>query len=198
MIYIHIYMQNTYWRNECRRAKTSLKKYTSHFIWKVCMWEGVGDRTELQHIDPHSSALCLSCSPGLLNRRSGGPLCWVRAFSTASCHQRVSKLTDFLSSPSYMLVQSPTQYLWNGMFVRHQAEITVMQFTGHSLPVHQSMAVPWDFTLYAISSHNCRLNVSLPSGASLWNGMLGLGRRSIYNSNTLNHIHMAVNGLIGL
>ena len=90
----------------------------------------------------------------------------------------VSKLTDFLSSPSYILVQSPTQYLWNGMFDHHQSEITVMQFTGHSLPVHQSMTVPWDFTLsgkptYAISSHNCHRNVSLPSGASLWNCMFG-------------------------
>ena len=33
------------------------------------------------------------------------------------------------------------------MFDRHQAEITVMQFIGHSLPVHQSMSVPWDFYL---------------------------------------------------
>ena len=31
-----------------------LEKYTSDFIWKGCVWEGVGDRTELQHIDPHS------------------------------------------------------------------------------------------------------------------------------------------------
>ena len=31
-----------------------LEKYTSHFIWKGCVWEGVGDQTELQHIDPHS------------------------------------------------------------------------------------------------------------------------------------------------
>ena len=31
------------------------------------------------------------------------------------------------------------------MFNRHQAEITVMQFRGHSLPVHQSMSVPWEF-----------------------------------------------------
>ena len=67
------------------------------------------------------------------------------------------------------------------MFDRHQAEITVMQFTGYPLPVHQSMSVPWDFYLvpfflakpaYAISSHNCHRNVSLLSGASLWNGML--------------------------
>ena len=64
----------------------------------------------------------------------------------------ISKLTDFLSSPSYIIVQSPTKYLWNGMFDRHQAEITVMLFTGHSFPVHQSMTVPWDFSLSHIVS----------------------------------------------
>ena len=31
------------------------------------------------------------------------------------------------------------------MFDRHQAGITVMQFTGHSLLVRQSMSVPWEF-----------------------------------------------------
>ena len=44
----------------------------------------------------------------------------------------------------YIIVQRPLD-LWNRMFNRHQAEITVMQFTGHSLPVHQSMSVPWEF-----------------------------------------------------
>ena len=57
-----------------------------------------------------------------------------------------------------------------------------MQFRGHSLPVYQSMSVPWDFLpcpissakhAYAISSHNCHWNVSLPSGASPWNGKFG-------------------------
>ena len=45
---------------------------------------------------------------------------------------------------SYIMVQRPLD-LWNRMFDRHQVEITVMQFTGHSLPVHQSMSVPWEF-----------------------------------------------------
>ena len=99
------------------------------------------------------SALCLSCSPGLFNQRPGGPLHWVLFFlphlvSNSSDLQ----LPDFLSSPSNIIVQSPTQYLWNGMFDRHQAEITVMQFPGNSLPVHQSMTVPWDFTLFHIVS----------------------------------------------
>ena len=38
------------------------------------------------------------------------------------------------------------------MFDRHQMEITVMQFKGHSLPVRQSMSVPWDSTLSHIVS----------------------------------------------
>ena len=45
---------------------------------------------------------------------------------------------------SYIIVQRPLD-LWNRMFNRHQAEITVMQFRCHSLPVHQSMSVPWEF-----------------------------------------------------
>ena len=50
----------------------------------------------------------------------------------------------FLSWLSYIIVQCPLD-LWNRMFNRHQVEITVMSFTGHSLPVHQSMSVPWEF-----------------------------------------------------
>ena len=43
-----------------------------------------------------------------------GPSPLGAVLSSASCHQRViSKLTDFLSSPSYIIVQSPTKYLWN-------------------------------------------------------------------------------------
>ena len=54
--------------------------------------------------------------------------------------------TWLLSWLSYTIVQRPLNrplYLWNGMIDRHPAEITVMQFTGHSLPVHQSMSLSW-------------------------------------------------------
>ena len=73
-----------------------------------------------------------------------------------------------LSWLSYIIVQHPLSRLldfWNRMLDRHQSEITVMQFTGHSFPVHQSMSVPWEFfylvpfhqpiSAHAISSHNC-------------------------------------------
>ena len=39
---------------------------------------------------------------------------------------------------NYIIVRRPLD-LWNPMFNRHQAEITVMQFRGHSLPVHHSV-----------------------------------------------------------
>ena len=38
-------------------------------------------------------------------------------------------------------------HLWNGMCDRHRAEITVMHFTGHSLPVHHFVAARWDLHL---------------------------------------------------
>ena len=40
---------------------------------------------------------------------------------------------------NYIIIQRPHDRpldLWNRMFDRHQAEITVMQFRGYSLPVH--------------------------------------------------------------
>ena len=85
---------------------------------KVCVWEGVRDRTELQHIDPHSYGhqrcvflVLQGCSAGGVGAHSAG-------FWLPLLHL----VTDFLPSPSYIIVQSPTQYLWNGMFDRHQAE----------------------------------------------------------------------------
>ena len=47
---------------------------------------------------------------------------------------------------SYIIVRHPLD-LWNRMFNRHQAEITVMQFRGHSHPVHHSVVAQWDFHL---------------------------------------------------
>ena len=113
----------------------------------------------------------------MLNRRPCDPLCWVLAFFTVSyqhllltqIHQgpkplRLGVAFPTTSSPtdtgtrthlagrthlSYIIVRRPLD-LWNRMFNRHQMEITIMQFTGHSLPVHQSMSVPWEFF---ISSH---------------------------------------------
>ena len=76
-----------------RRRKTSLQIYTFQFIvrvrkglFKVCVWEGAGDWTELKYFDPHSYGRqsCVFLVLLMLNRRPWGPLCWVLAFFTAS------------------------------------------------------------------------------------------------------------------
>ena len=172
-----------------RRRKTSLTKYFylslyckgSKGLFKVYVWEGVGDRTETSIFWPPllwPSTLCLSRFL-MLNRTPWGPLCWVLAFFTASyqhllwtpIHQGPKALRPgmaFLTTSSlqlattllarrtqlsYILVRRPFD-LWNRIFNRHQAEITVMQFTGHSLPVHQSMSVPWKF--FSLSHFICQ------------------------------------------
>ena len=72
---------------------------------------------------------------------------WLSLPHLVSLHSNsTATLTWLLSWLSYIIVQRPLDRpldLWNGMIDRHPAEITVMQFTGHSLPVHQSMSVSW-------------------------------------------------------
>ena len=72
-----------------------------------------------------------------------------------------SVLTELYNSwLSYIIVQRPLDCpldLWNRMFNCHQAEITVMQFRGHSLPVHQSMRVSWDLLACPILLANFHL-----------------------------------------
>ena len=119
------------------------------------------------------SALCLSRSLDA-QPEAQRPLCWVMAFFTASyqhllrtsTHQGPKAPSAWCGFPyhislqlsgtllatslahwtqlNYIIIWRPLD-LWNRMFNRHQAEITVMQFRGHSLPVHQSMSVPWEF-----------------------------------------------------
>ena len=151
-------------------------------------------------------------SPGLLNRRPGGPLAgcfflycilsptglqtqsgvpkapsagWWLSLPYLVSNSSDLQLTDILSLPSYIIVQSSPQYLpitgqrdvslplslkWH---VCHRAEITVMQFTGHSLPVYQSMTVPRDFTLshFVSQARPRQWNMQF---RRLWNGMFVL------------------------
>ena len=75
-----------------------------------------------------------------------------------NCHWD-STGTWLLSWLSYIIVQRPLDrplVLWNRMFNRHQAEITVMPFRGHSLPVPQSMRVSCFFLACPILLANFR------------------------------------------
>ena len=65
------------------------------------------------------------------------------------------------------------------MFDCHRAEITVMQFTGHSLPVHQSVTVTRDFNPvpYCQPDSPTPMEYALPPSLE-WH--VWRGRRSIY------------------
>ena len=84
----------------------------------------------------------LSASSPDLN--SSGPkspfgLMWLSLPHLVSNSVRSSTQLARRTQLSYIIVQRPLD-LWNRMFNRHQAEITVMQFRGHSLPVHHSVS----------------------------------------------------------
>ena len=129
-------------------------------------------------------AVCLSRSPGLLNRGPGAQLSAESLFTARSrillqalnCNCSIGgpkgllcwvlfslqhPISNSLELPVYWFIllfyahsisshNWPTEYATSAVFGiayfdHHQVEITVMQFTGHPLPVHQFVTVPWDF-----------------------------------------------------
>ena len=157
------------------------------------------------------SALCLSRSPGLLNRRPRGPaLCWVMAFFTACYHQLVSKTpSEVPRAPSAGCgfpyhISSLTPTVWLLVLTELYNSSTPTQSPTQSLEwhvwssssgnnchaVHRSLSsgasvyecIMGFFTLshfvsqfpptrfLSITGH---WDVSLPSGASLWNDIFG-------------------------
>ena len=85
---------------------------------------------------------------------SEGPFCWV-LFSLQH------HFSNWLELPVHQVIllfyvrsisshKWPTEYATSSVFGmasfdHHRAEITVMKFTDHPLPVHQFVTVPWDF-----------------------------------------------------
>ena len=55
------------------------------------------------------------------------------------------------------LLQSLANGICSGMFDHRRAEITVMQFIGHSLPVHHFVTAPWDFIFVPYCQPSCIL-----------------------------------------
>ena len=103
---------------------------------------------------PPEIAVCRSRSPGLLNRRPRVLFSLPHLVSNSSNLQLTqtscAELYYCFTSTQSILKASQTgichfRRLWTNMFNHHQAEITVMQFRGHPLPVHQFLAVPRDF-----------------------------------------------------
>ena len=112
----------------------------------------------------------------------GSAFCWVRAFSTTSCLKLIWSPTRWLPvSSSYIVVQSPTQSLeWHVWLsssgnnchavqrsLSSSASVYECIMSFYLVPFHQPNP-PTRFL--SITGH---WNVSLPSSASLWNGMFG-------------------------
>ena len=113
---IHIDAMNKTSDTVLRKIYPSLYLKGSNGLFKVLRWEGVGERTELQYIDPHSYGhqrcvflVLQGCSTGGLGAQlSAG---WWLSLQHLVSNFSGPQLSDFLSSPSYIIVQSPTQSL---------------------------------------------------------------------------------------
>ena len=112
IINIHLHAES-YRRHNKDERHSSLEKYTSHFIWKGCVWEGVGDRTELQHDDPHSSG---HNSVSSLFSCIAQPGAWVPTLLSAGFLYRILSPTRLIPNssdlqlpdfPGYIIVRRP-------------------------------------------------------------------------------------------
>ena len=158
-----------------KMSDTVLRKIYPLTLFERVVWEGVGDRTELQHIDPHSYGhqcffpVLLGCSTGGLGAQ---PL-WVLVFSTASYLQLVWSPTDWISCAlSYIIVQRPPSSCGRHNFALIQ-------------PVH---------------GQGYNLDISRPDAPVIYTGAFPIltaqpGRRSIYNTTSLNSVFFLLDWL---
>ena len=162
LLYSHMQIHAGHNDNDDKAMKMSdtvLRKIYLSLYLKGFVWEEVGDRTELQYIDLHSYGHQRCVFLVLQGCSTGGPGAQLSAgflYRILSPTGLVSK-TDFLSSPSYIIVQSPTQYL---------------PITGH-----QDVSLPLSLEWHVWSSssgNNCHaVNRSLSSGASVYDCTMG-------------------------
>ena len=111
----------------------------------------------------------------------GGFLYHILSLTSLISNSSEPQLTDFMSSPSDIIVQSPTQSLewpvWSSSSGNNSHAVHRSLSSGSSVYECTMGFLPCPIfsapSAFAISSHNCHRNVSLPSGASLWNGMIG-------------------------
>ena len=138
----------------------------------------------LQHVDLTSTSRHSRVSFSFSWCSTGGPGAQLSAsflYHIFSQTHLVPNSSDFLSSPSYIIVQSPTQslewHVWSSSSGNNCH--TVHRLLSFGASVYECIVgfylVPFrqpnpPTRFLSITGH---WNVSLPSGASLWNGMFG-------------------------
>ena len=172
-----------------------LEKYTSHFIWKVVCERELETEQNCNILTPTLMAISVV---SFSFSRADQPEAWGASLSGTCSHSSifsptglvsklVSKLTDFLSSPSYIIVPSPTQslewHVWssssgNNCHAVHRSfssGASVYDCTTGFYHVPYCHPSPPTRSL-SITGHR---NVSLPQSLE-WH--VWPGRRSIYNN----------------
>ena len=209
-MHLHIYAEYilTQW---IKTSEDFLRKIcTSHFIvrvrkglLRVLLWEGVGDWTKraiywpptLMAISIVSFSFSRAAQPEAQRPTLLGAGFLYHILSLTSL---VPQLSDFLSSPSYIIVQLPAQlpiqslewHIWSSSsgIKCHTVQRSLSSgasvyecIMGFYLVPFRQPNPPTRFL--SITGH---WNVSLPSGASLWNGMFGWVEGQ---NTTLTHSH---------
>ena len=105
--YMHICTQKHIQHNKDERTQFFRKIYLSLY-WKGCIWEGVGDWTELQHIDPYSYGQNSVSFPFSWTAQPGA---WGTRSLLRSCSHSSNWNTDFkLWTPTALNFLSPGLY----------------------------------------------------------------------------------------
>ena len=144
------------------RVRGSWRPNRTATFWPLLLWP---------------SALCLSRSPGLLNWRSRGPLCWVMAFFTASCqhlhrtstHQGPKALRPGVAFPTTSVPSpSPTLTVTNLPSV-------LTELYNSSTPTQSPTRYLESHVGSSFSGNNCHaVQRSLSSGASVYECTMGI------------------------
>ena len=145
------------------------------------MWEGVGDRTELQYSDPHSYGRqrCVFLVLQMLNRRPWGlALCWMMAFFTASYQQLLwTPIQSGAASPFGLVWLSLPHLVYNSVRSLTWTVLTsVLTELYNSLTSTQSPTRSLKSHVWSSSSgNNCHaVHRSLSSGASVYECTMGI------------------------
>ena len=150
-------------------------------LFKVCVWEGAGDRTETAIFWPHSYGRqrCVFYVLLMRNQRPRGPLCWVMTFFTSSYQQ-------LLWSPNSIGVsEGPFSRVW--LSLPHLVYNSVRSLTGtvltSVLTELYNSSTPTQSPTRSLKSHvwssssgnNCHaVHRSLSSGASVYECTMGI------------------------
>ena len=124
------------------------------------------------------SALCLSRSPPLLNRRPWGPaLCWMMAFFTASYHQLLWAPTQSgAPSPFGLVWRSLPHLVYNSVRSRTATVLTsvLTELYNSSKPTQSPTRFLESHVGSSSSGNNCHaVHRSLSSGESVYESIMG-------------------------